>query len=269
MEFEGRAAANADSLLDAVRAAALRAGEAILRVAHGGTLGTRAKDDASPLTAADLAANEVLLDALRAIDPATAVVSEEAPCALDTLPPRYWLIDPLDGTREFIAGNGEYSVNVALVERGEPVLGVVHAPARGVTYAAARGRGAVRADAAGEQRIHARRDGRLAVVASRSHRGDALDAFLERLPPHDVVAIGSSLKLCLVADGTAHLYPRLGPTCWWDTAAAHAVALEAGATVTTLDGVPLRYAGDGFRNPWFVCSSLPCAAWSDAASAVA
>ncbi len=259
----------AASLLEAVRAAALRAGDAIVRIAHEGAHATRHKDDASPLTAADLAANAVILETLRAVDPGTLVISEETPYDVTALPDRFWLVDPLDGTREFLAGNGEYTVNVALVERGEPVLGIVHAPERGVTYAAARGMGASRSDASGTHAIGVRRDGRLAVVASRSHRAASLDAFLAALGPHDVVALGSSLKLCLVADGTAHLYPRLGPTHWWDTAAAHAVILEAGGTVTALDGTPLRYAGSDVRNPPFICSSLPREVWSAAARAIA
>ena len=258
------------TVLDTVCAAAVRAGEAILRVADRGAHATRHKHDRSPLTAADLAANAILLETLHALDPGTLVISEETPYdAGAPLPQRFWLVDPLDGTREFLAGNGEYTVNVALVEHGVPVLGVVHAPARGVTYAAARGEGASRTDARGTRPIGVRRDGRLAVVASRSHRGSSLDAFLAALPAHDVVALGSSLKLCLVADGTAHLYPRLGPTFWWDTAAAHAIILEAGGTVTSLDGAPLRYAGDDLRNPPFVCSSLPCEAWRAAARAIA
>jgi 3'(2'), 5'-bisphosphate nucleotidase len=259
----------AEDLLGAVRAAALRAGAAIVHVADAGAHATRSKGDRSPLTAADLAANAILVDALRALDPRTLIISEETPYEPAALPERFWLVDPLDGTREFLAGNGEYTVNVALVERGVPVLGVVHAPASGVTYAAARGAGATRTDGTGERAIRVRCDGPLAVVASRSHRSPLLDAFLAALPPHAIVSLGSSLKFCLVADGTAHLYPRLGPTFWWDTAAAHAVILEAGGSVTALDGVPLRYAGEDLRNPPFVCSSLPRTAWKAGALAIA
>ena len=243
------------ALLDGVRHAAVRAGEAIVAIARGGAAAWEAqsKPDESPLTAADLAANAIICEALHELDPHTLVISEETACELETLPRRFWLVDPLDGTREFVAGNGEYTVNVALVEDGVPVLGVVHAPARGVTYLLPRrgitriGTGDIRtADAhESEQRgtaahtIHARADGPLTVVASRSHPSPSLAAFLAALPPHDAVELGSSLKLCLVADGTAQLYPRLGPTCWWDTAAAHAVVLESGAQITTLEGMPL------------------------------
>jgi 3'(2'), 5'-bisphosphate nucleotidase len=256
------------ALLDGVRCAAVRAGDAILALARDGACETSSKADDSPLTAADLAANAILLDALHALDPGTLVISEETACALDTLPRRFWLVDPLDGTREFVAGNGEYTVNVALIEDGVPVLGVVHAPAHGVTYCAARGSGATRTDASGTHTMGARKDGPLVVMVSRSHPSPSLAAFLAALPPHAVVELGSSLKLCLVADGSAQLYPRLGPTCWWDTAAAHAIVLEAGAHVSTLDGSALRYDGRGVHNPPFVCSSLPREIWAGAARAI-
>jgi 3'(2'), 5'-bisphosphate nucleotidase len=257
------------ALLDGVRGAAVRAGEAIVALASGGACERWSKADASPLTAADLAAHDVIVRALRELDPGTLVISEESACTHDVLPRRFWLIDPLDGTREFLAGNGEYTVNIALVEDGVPVLGVVHAPARGATYAAARGSGATCSDARGTQAVRANPDGRLVVVTSRSHPSPSLAEFLAHLPPHALVELGSSLKLCMVADGSAQLYPRLGPTSWWDTAAAHAVALEADAHVSTLDGAPLRYRGHGTLNSSFVCSALPYAGWAAAARAIA
>ncbi|MDB5069519.1 MAG: 3-5-bisphosphate nucleotidase [Candidatus Eremiobacteraeota bacterium] len=257
------------ALLEDVRRAAVHAGDAIVALARDGACETWRKADESPLTAADLAAHEIIDGALRELDPDTLVISEESVCALDALPRRFWLVDPLDGTREFLAGNGEYTVNVALVEDGVPVLGVVHAPARGATYAAARGAGATCSDARGSTAIRAASDGALVVVASRSHPSPSLDEFLAQLAPHAVLELGSSLKLCLVADGTAHIYPRLGPTSWWDTAAAHAVVLESGAHVCTLDGAPLRYDGRGVLNPSFVCTSLPYAAWAAAARSIA
>jgi 3'(2'), 5'-bisphosphate nucleotidase len=246
----------------------LRAGETILALAHGGAWEASNKADDSPLTHADLAANTILVQALRALTPETLIVSEETACDVAELPERFWLVDPLDGTREFVSGNGEYTVNVALIEHGVPVLGVVHAPARGATYAAARGSGATRRDGGGEHAIRARADGPLTVVASRSHPSPSLASFLAALPAHAVVELGSSLKLCLVADGTAQLYARLGPTCSWDTAAAHAIVLAAGAYVVALDGTPLRYGARDMRNPPFVCSSLPREAWARAALAV-
>ncbi len=266
MHFE-TPAPDAAAALDGAYAAALRAGAAIVAIAAEARASSRIKDDASPLTAADLAADAILLDALRALDPVTPVISEETPRSTACAPERFWLVDPLDGTREFLAGRDDYTVNVALVERGVPTAGVVHAPARGVTFLAARGRGATRIDADGSRAIHVRCDGELVVVASRSHRGPSLDAFLRALPPHTLVGMGSALKMCVVAEGGAQLYPRLGPTCWWDTAAAHVVVCEAGGFVTTLDGTPLRYAGEDVRNPPFLCSALPCDAWSAAARA--
>ncbi|MBV8582007.1 MAG: 3'(2'),5'-bisphosphate nucleotidase CysQ [Candidatus Eremiobacteraeota bacterium] len=252
------------ALLDGARAAALRAGDAILAIAREGPCEVHSKTDASPLTRADLAADAILTEALHALEPHMPVVSEETTCDLTALPRRFWLVDPLDGTREFIAGNGEYTVNIALIEDGLPVLGVVHAPARGVTYSAARGVGAWRTDAKGTCAISACADGPLVVAASRSHSGPSLASFLRTLPPHTLVELGSSLKLCLVADGSAQLYPRLGPTCWWDTAAAHAIVLEAGAQLLTLAGEPLRYGGDSPLNPSFVCTSLPRPIWTAA-----
>jgi 3'(2'), 5'-bisphosphate nucleotidase len=257
------------ALLAFVRSAAEQAGEAILATARGGAPAAWDKSDSSPLTQADLAANAILTGALHALEPDSLVISEETPYDGAEPPRRFWLVDPLDGTREFLAGNGEYTVNVALVVDGVPVLGVVHAPARGLTYAAARRRGATRTDAHGERAIRACAAGPLTVLASRSHPSALCSAFLAALPPHELVELGSSLKLCLVADGTAQLYPRLGPTCWWDTAAAHAIVLESDAYVTTLAGESLRYAGTGMVNPPFVCSSLPRDAWIAAARAIA
>jgi 3'(2'), 5'-bisphosphate nucleotidase len=254
-----------ERLLAGVRDAALRAGAAI-RSYETGACEVWTKDDASPLTQADLAADAILLDALTALDPRTLVISEERVRDDGAAPARFWLVDPLDGTREFLAGNGEYTVNVALIEDGEPVLGVVHAPALGVTYCAARGQGATRTDAQGTRPIAVRRDGPLVVVASRSHHGVELAPFLAALPPHTTISAGSSLKLGLVAEGTAQLYPRFGTTCWWDIAAGHAVAQEAGAAVVDFAGVPLRYAGSDVRNPSFACTALPVALITAAAA---
>jgi 3'(2'), 5'-bisphosphate nucleotidase len=257
------------ALLDGARRAAVEAGDAIRAIAAEGAYELASKTDDSPLTRADLHANRIIATALHALDPGAPVISEEDLCTVaGGAPRRFWLVDPLDGTREFLAGNGEYTVNVALIEDGVPLLGVVHAPVHGTTYAACAGLGATRTDATGTRTIRADASGPLVVVASRSHGHDALAAFLAALPPHRTVAMGSSLKICLVAEGAAHLYPRLGTTCWWDTAAAHAIALEAGATIGTLDGSPLRYDGCDVRNPAFVCSSLARETWAAAADAV-
>lgn len=246
-------------LLNDVIALARRAGDAVLRV-YDGDIDVVAKADASPLTEADLAAHRLLADALGARPEGWPVVSEEnerRPEPAGARATTFWLIDPLDGTKEFIGRNGEFTVNVALVRRGVPVLGVVHAPALGVTYAAAEGLGARREDADGARDIGtAAPDAAVRVVASRSHGSpetEAVIAALGELGPVERTAIGSSLKLCLVADGAAHYYPRLAPTMAWDTAAAHAVLREAGGEVLDDRGSPLRYPADAtWRNPHFV-----------------
>jgi 3'(2'), 5'-bisphosphate nucleotidase len=169
--------------------------------------------------------------------------------------PELWLVDPLDGTREFIGRNGEFTVNVALIRAHRPVLGVVAAPALGLTYYATLGHGAYRArDGRSPQPIRVRPAADpLVVVGSRSHRGDSLDGLLAKLGPHELRPMGSALKFCLVAEGSADFYPRLGPTSEWDTAAAQAVLETAGGAVTTLDGQPLRYnERDTLLNPHFL-----------------
>ncbi len=168
----------------------------------------------------------------------------------------FWLIDPLDGTKEFISRNGEFTVNVALIRDHRPVLGVVAAPVLNLSYYGFDGGGAFVAEAGGATRgIEVRRPAAdpLVIVGSRSHRGDSLESVLARIGPHEMRPMGSSLKFCLVAEGTADFYPRLGPTSEWDTAAAQAVVEAAGGAVTTLDGKPLRYnERDTLLNPHFL-----------------
>ena len=240
--------------LDAVAAASM----AILEVyASAHDVGYKADD--SPITRADRAAHDILATRLALLTPSIPVLSEEADAAHDLRVRRnwgaFWLVDPLDGTREFIGRNGEFTVNVALVRDHEPVLGVVAAPALGLTYYAARGHGAYRVEAgSGTVPIHVRPAATpLVVVGSRSHRGDSLDGLLARLGPHELRPMGSALKFCLVAEGSADFYPRLGPTSEWDTAAAQAVLESAGGAVTTLDGKPLRYnQRETLLNPHFI-----------------
>lgn len=221
----------------------------------------RAKGENDPVTEADVAAEAVIVAALEKLTPDIPIVAEEL-AAAGKLPPgnpgaweHFWLVDPLDGTKEFIKKNGEFTVNIALIEDGIPVLGVVHTPAKGVTY---RGHGtgtaSVKKDGMPPQSIKVRPvppDG-LTVVASRSHRGKETDEFLADLPVAQISPAGSSLKFCLVAEGVADLYPRLGPTMEWDTAAGHAVVLAAGGTVNTLEGAALSYGKPDFRNPKFI-----------------
>jgi 3'(2'), 5'-bisphosphate nucleotidase len=247
------------ALLAAVRPIAEEAGRATLR--FYGLTKAAIKADGSPVTAADQAAEDIILPALRRLTPDIPVISEEesskgfSPLVTGA---RFWLVDPLDGTKEFLNGNGEFTVNIALIEHGVPVLGVVVVPALGETYAGAGPGSAVLEDAAGERKIAVRpvpAEG-LTVVGSRSHgNAAAMGAFLNGRKVAAFKAAGSSLKLCLIARGEADLYPRFGTTMEWDIAAGHAVLRAAGGTVQTLEGESLRYGKPEYRNPHFVASS--------------
>jgi 3'(2'), 5'-bisphosphate nucleotidase len=246
-------------LLDPVAGLAQQAGEKILAVYNSDEFSVEEKADKSPLTAADLASHHAFVDGLTALTPDIPILSEESaslPYAERSAWQRYWLVDPLDGTREFIKRNGEFTVNIALIEEGVPVLSVVHVPVSGVSYLACRGQGAFKQETGGKRRtIRARKlgTGPLMVVGSRSHRGDSLNAFLDKLGEHEMVGMGSSLKLCLVAEGVADIYPRLGPTSEWDTAAAQCVVEQAGGFVTDTAMQPLRYnTRDSLLNPFFL-----------------
>lgn len=227
---------------------ACRAGAEILEVYASQDAGTSSKADDSPLTLADLRAHRVIVEALGALTPEIPVLSEEsadaAPWEDRSRWSQYWLVDPLDGTKEFLSRNGEFTVNIALIEGHTPTLGVVHVPVRETTYTGLPGTGAWRRRGRGSPeaiRVQPHAATPVRVVGSRSHRGDSLDGFLARLGPHELIAVGSSLKFCMVAEGAADLYPRLGPTSEWDTAAAQAVVCAAGGAVVTLDGAPLAY----------------------------
>ncbi len=230
-------------LLEEITLLARRAGQAIEAV-RGGPLEKQDKADGSPVTRADRAAEAILVEGLLGLLPGVAVVSEEGDVekAVAAAGPVYWLVDPLDGTKEFIAGRPEYTVNVALVDAGAAILGAIHVPTTDCLYFAGRGLGARRRDAQGEAPLVAPRvtTPRRAVV-SRSHLTPGTKALLERLGVTETLPRGSSLKMCAVAEGAADLYPRLGPTMLWDTAAGAAIAVEAGCDVVGLDGRPLRY----------------------------
>ena len=246
---------NLAKLLAAITPCAEAAGAATMR--FYGNVGATEKADGSPVTAADQAAEDIILPALRALTPDIPVVSEEE--AAQGLTPevtgdRFWLVDPLDGTREFLNGNGEFTVNIALIEHHVPVLGIVVVPARGETYAGAGPGTATLRDSRGTRAISVRTppaEG-LTVVGSRSH-GDAsaMEIFLDGLKVAAFRAAGSSLKLCLIAQGQADLYPRLGTTMEWDIAAGHAVLAAAGGHVDTLEGAPFLYGKPAYRNPHF------------------
>lgn len=248
---------NLDQLVEPITELAIEAGNAILTV-YATDFDVESKSDESPLTQADLASHNCIVAGLKALTPDIPIISEE-----DGLPAfdvrsewsRYWLIDPLDGTKEFVNRNGEFTVNIALIDNNRPILGVVHVPVQEKTYIGCEGRGSeLRAD--GETKaisVGSSSSQPVRIVGSRSHRGTSLDAFLSRLDDHDMVAMGSSLKFCTVAEGNADLYPRLGPTSEWDTAAAQAVVEQAGGQVLELDGKPLSYnKKDDILNPWFV-----------------
>ncbi|CAG4883352.1 3'(2'),5'-bisphosphate nucleotidase CysQ [Georgfuchsia toluolica] len=247
-------------LLDRIIATARTAGTVILDI-YATDFAVRGKDDASPVTEADEKAEAVILAALAKIAPDIPVISEEAVAAgrIPKVAERFWLVDPLDGTKEFISRNGEFTVNIALIENGQPALGVVLAPVLNRLFAGIAGEGAFVEDNGIRRPIRCRTApaAGLTVVSSRSH-GDAaaLDAFLAGRKIAAAVNAGSSLKLCLVAAGEADLYPRLGRTMEWDIAAGHAVLRAAGGHVKTLKGDELRYGKEGLDNPHFVASGM-------------
>jgi 3'(2'), 5'-bisphosphate nucleotidase len=243
---------------EAIAEIAVDAGKAILEI-YGKDFEVAHKKDQSPLTQADLASHYIICDALAKLTPDIPVLSEESSdIDYDTRSDwfQYWLVDPLDGTKEFINRNGEFTVNSALIRFHQPILGVVHVPVTGVTYTGLVGKWASKHAADGSMKHIEIRDpcaDPIVVVGSRSHANPRLMEFLQRLGNYELVSMGSSLKFCLVAEGKADFYPRLGPTSEWDTAAAHAVVLAAGGDIVTLDGEPLRYnTGKSLLNPEFL-----------------
>lgn len=246
--------------LEPVRILAVEASARILGI-YATAFGVTVKDDNSPLTAADLAAHHVIVAGLQRLTPELPVLSEESasvPFAERAQWRRYWLVDPLDGTKEFVQRNGQFTVNIALIENHEPVLGVVRVPVTGLCYSAVRGYGAFREDPGqSPQPIAVRRlepHAPVRVIGSRSHGGPGLQKFVAALGAHELVTIGSSLKFCQVAEGAADVYPRLGPTSEWDTAAAQAIVEVAGGRVVSAKtGEPLRYnTRDSLLNPHFI-----------------
>ncbi|MGC8534515.1 MAG: 3'(2'),5'-bisphosphate nucleotidase CysQ [Rhizomicrobium sp.] len=231
---------------------------------YGGTFETRRKQDSSPVTVADEEAEILILSRLRAHWPEIPVIAEEEVARGHRVMAgrHFFLVDPLDGTKEFINRNGEFTVNIAEISNQEPVRGVVYAPAQGQMWIGDGTNGGVslrvnpelKPDLSSAIPIRARRapsDGMIAV-ASRSHRDSKTDEYLAHYRIKDFIAAGSSLKFCLVAAGTADIYPRHGRTMEWDTAAGHAVLAAAGGTVTLLDGSPLLYGKPNYENPYFV-----------------
>lgn len=242
-------------MLKEVKDIARDAGAAIMDIYQSNYFDVQKKADDSPLTKADLAAHNIICEGLRALDIQYPVISEESSdisWAQRKHWCRYWLVDPLDGTKEFIKRNDEFTVNIALIEKGVPILGVVYAPALDAMYTGERDRGAFLNDKAIS--VATQEPETLRVVGSRSHPSQETTDWLDALgKPYEMLAVGSSLKFCLVAEGKADIYPRLGPTSEWDTAAAHAVLSAAGGEVKTLNGEPLLYNQKAdYLNPHFI-----------------
>jgi len=244
------------SLLDSLHEIAVRAGKEIMDV-YNSDFEVEVKDDTSPVTAADRRAEELITAAIKAeITNDFPIIGEEAfsdgkAPALDGGP--FWLLDPLDGTKEFVKRTGEFTVNIALINLGLPVVGVVHTPTTGHVYIGSP-HGAFADLGSGPKAIQCRPwpAGGLTALVSKSHKTPQTDEFLKNYDIREETSAGSSLKFCVIARGIADLYPRLGRTMEWDTAAGHAVLRAAGGTVTDLDGKELRYGKPGFENPHFV-----------------
>jgi len=244
------------ALAGAIRDLAVAAGREIMRF-YGSDVTVEQKADASPVTDADRAAEDIILAGLGLMAPDIPTVAEEAVAAgrvPDISGGRFWLVDPLDGTREFISRNGEFTVNIALIDAGRPVLGTVYLPVLDQSFWTSHDGAWRRCGDGGDEPITARPPppGGLVALVSRSHRSPETDDFLARFKVAKRLDAGSSLKFCRIAEGVADFYPRLGRTMEWDIAAGHAVLAAAGGSVTTLDGAPLGYGKPGFENPHFV-----------------
>lgn len=257
------------SLLRSVEAIAREAGAAILGI-YSSNFSVQEKADKSPLTEADVAAHSIISHRLSELSPSLPILSEEdlEGFSGQDQAGRYWLVDPLDGTKEFIKRNGEFTVNIALIAKGRPVVGVVFAPVLDTIYFAAQGVGAFRQIGKGEQeqiRVAEHDTGTpWKVVGSRSHAGDSLGEVLKLLGAHEMLSMGSSLKFCMVAEGSADVYPRLGPTSLWDTAAAQCIVEQAGGLVVELTGESLGY-GDTSKilNPFFIVHGQSDVDWTE------
>ena len=258
-----------DNQLDTLLRIAKTAGNAILSVyQRAGDIDVTIKDDNSPLTEADRDAHEIIIAELKRLTPSIPILSEESDgISVDERLSwsRYWLVDPLDGTKEFIKRNGEFTVNIALINNGAPELGIVHVPVTNISYLGKTGVGAWKVAATGEADVISITNfdlnpGQVRIVASRSHSGDLLDQLINTMEAElgkaEVVSMGSSLKICLLAEGKADIYPRLAPTSEWDTAAAHAVLAAAGGDIVDTEFQALRYnQKESMLNPHFIAIS--------------
>lgn len=251
-----------NALMSAMRRLSIDAGAVIMEVYERDDMGVREKEDSSPVTEADEAADRVISDGLAAEFPDIPLVTEEQSATHNLSERTFLIVDPLDGTKEFVKRRGDFTVNIALVEDGVPTLGVVYAPAKKRMFLTKPSGGAVEEmgefdrNTQGEMRpinVSSPDNAALRVVASKSHRDQATDDYIARYKVDDMVSAGSSLKFCLVAAGEADFYPRLGPTMEWDTAAGHAVLSAAGGQVLEKEThAPLAYGKDSFRNPFFL-----------------
>ena len=247
-----------NELLKGIEELAVKAGSAIMEVYQSDDFGVDHKADDSPLTKADLAAHHIIVLGLQELTPEIPILSEES-ADIDFEKrqswDKYWLVDPLDGTKEFIKRNGEFTVNIALIEHGKSILSVVYVPVTNISYFAAVGVGVFKREEGKKHSIMVKKNSRFkpTVVGSRSHMSEEVKNYLDRLGQHELVSMGSSLKFCLVAEGKADLYPRLGLTSEWDTAAAQCIVEQAGGRVVTLEGEPLLYnTKDSLLNPHFM-----------------
>jgi 3'(2'), 5'-bisphosphate nucleotidase len=259
-------------LIEPVLSIGRKAGAEILKI-YGSDFAVETKADDSPLTAADEASHKLIVESLAKLTPEIPVWSEEsATISFEERSqwPEFWLVDPLDGTKEFIKRNGEFTVNIALIRNHEPVLGVVHVPVTGRDYFGYQGGGAFCADAGGPAEpisVIAEAESPVRVVGSRSHAGPGLQTYLDAIGPHVMVPMGSSLKLCLIAAGEADVYPRIGLTSEWDTAAAQAVVECAGGRVVDLVGNRIMYnTKEAVLNPFFLVFGEDSRRWTDAAA---
>ena len=253
---------NYEALVPVIRRLALEAGDKIMEIYNSDDFEVKAKSDDSPVTAADEAADDIISDGLRAAFPDMMLVTEEQADSHTVKGDTFLIVDPLDGTKEFIHRRGDFTVNIALVEQGVPTRGIVYAPAKGrMFFTDAQGRaveetGPLDKDKIGpltQITVSDADNSALLVVASKSHRDQATDDYIAKYAVADMKSAGSSLKFCLVATGEADLYPRLGRTMEWDTAAGHAVLAGAGGKVVRFDDLtPLMYGKDGFANPFFI-----------------
>ena len=245
-------------IIDDVVEIALSAGNIILRF-YDDQFSIMQKSDGSPVTAADQAAEDYIIPALTRLTPDIPIIAEER-VAMGQIPDvsggTFWLVDPLDGTKEFINRNGDFTVNIGLIQSGIPTLGVVSTPVDNCVWAGSLADGALQIKDSVQQKIGVRKANqqKITVVASRSHRSPELETFISELKVEQSISRGSSLKFCLIAEGQADIYPRTGPTMEWDTAAGHAVLIAAGGKMAGFDGTQFQYAKPDFLNGWFIAS---------------